>query len=167
MLGRGVFASGEDFSPCRLQASLTRSTAQMRTPFCNILLRRWALVLSFHEIKINTIHEGWCSFLWRRKRDSNPRAFWANGFQDRLVVTASIFLHIYGVVHYTIYMQSYFEVARETRFTNPLRIPHEDASSLLVSGKCGYPRQRYSCDVVNHLTNYLIVRHSVRFPILF
>ena len=46
------------------------------------------------DIKINTIHEGWCSFLWRRKRDSNPRAFWANGFQDRLVVTASIFLRI-------------------------------------------------------------------------
>ena len=22
------------------------------------------------DIKINTIHEGWCSFLWRRKRDS-------------------------------------------------------------------------------------------------
>ena len=34
------------------------------------------------DIKINTIREGWCSFLWRRKRDSNPRAFWANGFQD-------------------------------------------------------------------------------------
>ena len=79
---------------------------------------------------------------WRRKRDSNPRAFWANGFQDRLVVTASIFLHIYGVVYYTIYMQSDFEVARETRFTNPLRIPHEDASSSLVSSKWGYPRQR-------------------------
>ena len=31
---------------------------------------------------------------WRRKRDSNPRGFWPNGFQDRLVVTASIFLHI-------------------------------------------------------------------------
>ena len=46
------------------------------------------------DIKINTIREGWCSFLWRRKRDSNPRAFWANGFQDRLVVTASIFLLI-------------------------------------------------------------------------
>ena len=57
------------------------------------------------------------------------------GFQDRLVVTASIFLRIYGVVHYTIYMQSYFEVARETRFTNPLRIPHEDASSSLVSNE--------------------------------
>ena len=46
------------------------------------------------DIKINTIREGWCSFLWRRKRDSNPRAFWANGFQDRLVVTASIFLRV-------------------------------------------------------------------------
>ena len=32
-------------------------------------------------------------------------------------MTASIFLRIYGVVHYTIYTQSYFEVARETRFT--------------------------------------------------
>ena len=31
-LGRGVFTFGEDFSPCRLQASLTRSAAQMRTP---------------------------------------------------------------------------------------------------------------------------------------
>ena len=79
-------------------------------------------------------------------------------FQDRLVVTASIFLHIYGLVYYTIYMQSYFEVARETRFTNPLRIPHEDASSSLVGGKCGYSRfARYSCDVVNHRTSYLIV----------
>ena len=56
-------------------------------------------------------------------------------FQDRLVVTASIFLLIYGVVYYTIYKQSYFEVARETRFTNPLRIPHEDASSSLVSSE--------------------------------
>ena len=46
------------------------------------------------DIKINTIHEGWCSFLWRRKRDSNPRAFWANGFQDRLVMTTSICLRI-------------------------------------------------------------------------
>ena len=90
---------------------------------------------SDRDIKINTIHEGWCSFLWRRKRDSNPRGFGPNGFQDRLVVTASIFLHIFGVVYYTQYMQSYLEVARETRFTNPLRIPHEDASSSLVSNE--------------------------------
>ena len=34
-------------------------------------------------------------FFWRRKRDSNPRAQWANGFQDRLVMTTSIFLHKY------------------------------------------------------------------------
>ena len=36
------------------------------------------------DIKINTIHEGWCSFSWRRKRDSNPRGFGPNGFQDFL-----------------------------------------------------------------------------------
>ena len=56
-------------------------------------------------------------------------------FQDRLVVTASIFLHIKGAVYRTFYMQSYTEEARETRFTNPLRIPHEDATSSLESGK--------------------------------
>ena len=98
-----------------------------------ISLRERGFVPSDCGIKTNTIREGWCSFLWRRKRDSNPRAFWANGFQDRLVVTASIFLRIYGVLCHTIYTQSYFKVARETCFTNPLRIPHEDASSLLVS----------------------------------
>ena len=32
MVWIGVFAFGEDFSPCRLRASSTRSTAQMRTP---------------------------------------------------------------------------------------------------------------------------------------
>ena len=42
-------------------------------------------------------------FSWRRLRDSNPRGFGPNGFQDRLVVTASISLHIYGVAYYTIY----------------------------------------------------------------
>ena len=100
-----------------------------------VSLRERGSVPSDCDIKINTIREGWCSFLWRRKRDSNPRGFGPNGFQDRLVVTASIFLHIFGVVYYTKYMQSYFEVARETRFTNPLRIPHEDASSSLVSSE--------------------------------
>ena len=44
----------------------------------------YGFVPSDCDIKINTIHEGWCSFLWRRLRDSNPRAFWANGFQDFL-----------------------------------------------------------------------------------
>ena len=38
-------------------------------------------------------HQTGVLYGWRRMRDSNPRAFWANGFQDRLVVTASIILH--------------------------------------------------------------------------
>ena len=39
-----------------------------------VSLRERECVPSDCDIKINTIHEGWCSFLWRRKRDSNPRA---------------------------------------------------------------------------------------------
>ena len=46
-----------------------------------VSLREREFVPSDCDIKINTIHEGWCSFLWRRKRDSNPRGFWPNGFQ--------------------------------------------------------------------------------------
>ena len=80
------------------------------------------------DIKINTIHEGWCSFLWRRKRDSNPRGFWPNGFQDRLVVTASIFLQIIATLGSQLFAENIY-AARETCFTNPLRIPHADASS--------------------------------------
>ena len=34
--------------------------------------------------------------LWRRLRDSNPRGFCPNGFQDRLVMTASISLRLFG-----------------------------------------------------------------------
>ena len=39
-----------------------------------VSLREREFVPSDCDIKINTIHEGWCSFLWRRLRDSNPRA---------------------------------------------------------------------------------------------
>ena len=35
-------------------------------------------------------------FDWRRLRDSNPRGFCPNGFQDRLVMTASISLRLFG-----------------------------------------------------------------------
>ena len=38
-----------------------------------VSLREREFAPSDCDIKINTIHEGWCSFLWRRKRDSNPR----------------------------------------------------------------------------------------------
>ena len=34
---------------------------------------------------------------WRKLRDSNPCAFWANGFQDRLVMTTSISFRLYKV----------------------------------------------------------------------
>ena len=139
---RGVFTKGEDTHTLRLNSELF----DLRVGYANPILRLGESQRGVREpltVAKNKGHpQGVSLFFWRRKRDSNPRAFWANGFQDRLVVTASIFLHIYGVVYYTIYMQSDFEVARETRFTNPLRIPHEDASSSLVSGKCGYPRQR-------------------------
>ena len=81
-------------------------------------------------IKINTIHEGWCSFLWRRKRDSNPRAFWANGFQDRLVVTASIFLHITATHRAAVICREYLHGSEKFIFQNPLRIPHDVIGEL-------------------------------------
>ena len=37
--------------------------------------------------------------LWRRGWDSNPCAFWANGFQDRLVMTTSIPLRVFVPKH--------------------------------------------------------------------
>ena len=139
LLGRGVFVFDEDIHTLRLKSELF----DLRVGYANPILRaqdsqRAVQILSYRSQrnkKTTELYGLGCPFIWRRKRDSNPRAFWANGFQDRLVVTASIFLRIYGVVHYTIYTQSYFEVARETRFTNPLRIPHEDASSSLVSNE--------------------------------
>ena len=82
------------------------------------------------DIKINTIHEGWCSFLWRRKRDSNPRAFWANGFQDRLVVTASIFLHITATHRAAVICREYLHGSEKQVFQNPLRITHEVIGEL-------------------------------------
>ena len=36
-------------------------------------------------------------FYWRKLRDSNPCAFWANGFQDRLVMTTSISFRLFKV----------------------------------------------------------------------
>ena len=41
------------------------------------------------DIKINTIHEGWCSFLWRRKRDIRLwRRFFALPLTSELGLTA-------------------------------------------------------------------------------
>ena len=49
--------------------------------------------------------------LWRRGWDSNPCAFWANGFQDRLVMTASIPLRDFATLlfyHNQVYMSIIF-----------------------------------------------------------
>ena len=49
--------------------------------------------------------------LWRRGWDSNPCAFWANGFQDRLVMTASIPLRDFATLlfyHKQVYMSIIF-----------------------------------------------------------
>ncbi len=63
------------------------------TPFSQSEVR----LLSPRDINKKYHRKDGIFYLWRRKRDSNPRAFWANGFQDRLVVTASIFLQIFDL----------------------------------------------------------------------
>ena len=59
-------------------------------------IQRWVRILSHlcqKERNLNrTVFD--LGFFWRRGRDSNPRGFWPNGFQDRLVMTASIPLRI-------------------------------------------------------------------------
>ena len=49
---------------------------------------------------------------------------------DRFDIPAYIWC---GSLH--IYTQSYFEVARETRFTNPLRIPHPKIEELALQAQ--------------------------------
>ena len=97
-LGRGVFVFGEDTHTLRLKSELF----DLRVGYANPILRlcesqRVVQILSYQcqrNKKTTELYGLGCPFLWRRKRDSNPRGFWPNGFQDRLVVTASIFLHI-------------------------------------------------------------------------
>ena len=97
-LGRGVFTIGEDTHTLRLKSELF----DLRVGYANPILRlgesqRGVRILSYRSQRNKKTTELFglgCPFIWRRKRDSNPRGFWPNGFQDRLVVTASIFLHI-------------------------------------------------------------------------
>ena len=60
--------------------------------------RNAPLMQSFHRSTITIKTKGdpkdLLLFLWRRQRDSNPRGEAPNGFQDRLVMTTSICLHI-------------------------------------------------------------------------
>ena len=86
---------------------------------------RCASFCNFRSREIVSIFKGVRGFIDRLtdKFSRPPRC-------DRFDIPAYIWC---GSLHH--YMQSYFEVARETRFTNPLRIPHEDASSSLVSSE--------------------------------
>ena len=77
---------------------------------------------------------------WRRKRDSNPRAFWANGFQDRLVVTASIFLHILQPIGLRLYAENIYTALKNSFFRIRFAYPAKSSGSLLTSDECGYSR---------------------------
>ena len=129
-LGRGVFVFDEDTHTLRLKSELFDLRVGYANPSPREFARRADSRASDCDIKINTIHEGWCSFLWRRKRDSNPRAFWANGFQDRLVVTASIFLHITATHRAAVICREYLHGSEKFIFQNPLRIPHDVIGEL-------------------------------------
>ena len=103
--------------------------AQMRTPFCDLESHKWRFKssrTSAKEIKKTTELFGLgCPYIWRRKRDSNPRGFGPNGFQDRLVVTASIFLHITATHRAAVICREYLHGSEKFIFQNPLRIPHD------------------------------------------
>ena len=87
-LGRGVFVFDEDTHTLRLKSELF----DLRVGYANPILRaqdsqRAVQILSYQcqrNKKTTELLGLGCPFIWRRKRDSNPRAFWANGFQDFL-----------------------------------------------------------------------------------
>ena len=83
-----------------------------------------------------------CPFIWRRKRDSNPRGFWPNGFQDRLVVTASIFLHITATHRAAVICRNIYTALKNSFFRIRFAYPTKSSGSLLTSDECGYPRTR-------------------------
>ena len=85
-LGRGVFVFDEDTHTLLLKSELF----DLRVGYANPILRlresqRAVQILSYQcqrNKKTTELFGLGCPFIWRRKRDSNPRAFWANGFQE-------------------------------------------------------------------------------------
>ena len=70
--------------------------------------------------------------MWRRVWDSNPRAQRANGFQDRLVMTASIPLRIWNclsteIIRYSIVL----EILLEMRFCAAFGVPEKSVFTRL------------------------------------
>ena len=99
-------------------------------------IQRWVRILSYlcqKERNLNrTVFD--LGFFWRRKRDSNPRGFWPNGFQARLVMPASIFLRIQMTLEFE-YAEN-IETALKTRFQNPLRMPDKSHLGARSQGAC-------------------------------
>ena len=91
---------------------------------------RFASSCIFWSPEIVSVFKGFRHFCFRLtdKFSRPPRC-------DRFDIPA------YNSVRATLLYADLGGVARETRFTNPLRIPSEAASSSLVSGERGYPRR--------------------------
>ena len=60
-----------------------------------VLLHLVTYLKVFIKSEPDKIHLSGSWIVWRRGWDSNPCAFWANGFQDRLVMTTSIPLRVF------------------------------------------------------------------------
>ena len=81
-----------DLNPCAGHPtySLSRGAPSPLGYFCKY-------INFFKKTNLTNIHLS--GFIWRRGWDSNPCAFWANGFQDRLVMTTSIPLRVFVPKH--------------------------------------------------------------------
>ena len=58
------------FKPTSPRDADTANALCLEVCYVPAVCEPFGFVPSDCDIKINTIHEGWCSFLWRRKRDS-------------------------------------------------------------------------------------------------
>ncbi len=98
---RGWDSASAAAAPCILLVRRPKCCA-FQYPPCRFLLKTARRAVFFTQkpsrVRIPIIrkarYECTLLFLWRRGWDSNPCGFWPNGFQDRLVMTASIPLRI-------------------------------------------------------------------------
>ena len=62
-------------------------------------------------------------------------------FQDRLVVTASIFLRITATHRLQLYVENIYTALKNSFFRIRFAYPTKSSVSLLTSDECGYPRR--------------------------
>ena len=119
---RGVFVFDKDFSPCRLQASLTHSTAQMRTPFCDSESHRGAFESLWLWQKIKDTHKE-CPYFLAQEEGFEPPCLLGKRFSrpprcDRFDIPAYIWCgllhHIYAVLFRSGSWNSFHESASHT-----------------------------------------------------